>query len=235
MSFLQLLSLNHEYIDGENMVRVLDNISCEFEKGSIHVVLGPSGCGKTTLLNIIAGLIKPVSGEVILNNNPIVKPIPEIGVVFQDLRLFPWLKVKDNVAFGLRMKNDNNIESIVDKYLELVGLTEYKDFYPADLSGGMKQRLAIIRSLVLEPHLLLLDEPFGSLDLKTRKSMQELITKLHRELKTTIIFVTHDIDEAVVLGDFIYIFSGYKGKIDKILRTSNNKIALKNEIINSLD
>lgn len=217
MTFLTISNLSHEYGRNGNSYQILQNVNCRFDKGKIHIILGPSGCGKTTLLNIIAGLIKPIEGEVLLEGSLITSPTSKIGVVFQDLRLFPWLKTKDNVAFGLKIKKESNIEKKVNKYLKLVGLAKYQEYYPFELSGGMKQRLTIARSLVLEPKILLLDEPFGSLDVKTRRKMQDFLLKLHQKLSTTILFVTHDVDEAVRLGDKIYIMSGTPAKIVKVI------------------
>lgn len=208
MAFLKIDNLSKEYKKNGGSIKVLNEVSCEFTENKVHVILGPSGCGKTTLLNIIAGIVQPTSGKVWLEGG--------VGVVFQDLRLFPWLKTKDNVAFGLKLKQLDNINQKADKYLEAVGLSGFGDHYPMELSGGMQQRLAIARSLILEPKVLLLDEPFGSLDPKTRKQMQELILNLQKSFKTTIIFVTHDTEEAISLGDSIYVLSGTSGKIKKV-------------------
>jgi NitT/TauT family transport system ATP-binding protein len=216
MTLLKIQNLNKEYRKNQRVVKVLDHINCEFEKNKIHVIQGPSGCGKTTLLNIIAGLIKPTNGRVLFEDKTITAPNSKIGIVFQDLRLFPWLKVKDNIAFGLKIRKSKDIELKVNKYLKLVGLSEYKEYYPIELSGGMKQRLAIARSLILKPQLLLMDEPFGDLDLKTRKQMQKLVLRIQKSFKTTIIFITHDLDEAIYLGDRIYVLSGIPGKIKNI-------------------
>lgn len=224
MTLLKILNLNKEYKKNNNIIRVIEQINCEFERNKIHVILGPSGCGKTTLLNIIAGLIKPTNGEVWFEDKVLIAPNPKIGVVFQDLRLFPWLKTKDNIAFGLEIKKSIDIEIKVNKYLELVGLSKYREYYPSELSGGMKQRLAIARSLILEPELLLLDEPFGDLDPKTREQMQKLVLRIRDLFKTTIIFITHDIDEAIYLGDRIYILSGAPGKIKNIYNNNGKSV-----------
>lgn len=215
MVILHLKNISKKFKNDKNSFVALNKVNCAFEENKIHVILGPSGCGKTTLLNIIAGLVKPTQGEVYFKDKIITGPNPDIGNVFQDLRLFPWLKTGDNVAFGLALKNITNIEKKVAKYLDAVGLSKFREYYPAKLSGGMKQRLAIARSLVLEPEVLLLDEPFGDLDPKTRRKMQDLILKLQKKFKTTIIFVTHDIDEAVRLGDKVYFMSGLPGAIVK--------------------
>lgn len=234
MPFLKIINLYKEYKKDNDSNAVLENINCVFEKDKIHVIIGPSGCGKTTLLNMIAGLVKPTRGEIWLENKKIAAPITDIGVVFQDLRLFPWLKTKDNIAYGLKIRNSINITEKVNKYLEVVDLFKYAEYYPSELSGGMKQRLAIARSLILEPQLLLLDEPFGALDPKTRKQMQQLIKKLHNLFKTTIIFITHDIDEAIELGDKIYILSGTPGRIKKIYDNDSKSGILKRVILKAL-
>jgi NitT/TauT family transport system ATP-binding protein len=230
---LKIQNISKEYRKNNKTVKVLNHINCEFEKNKIHVIQGPSGCGKTTLLNIITGLIKPTRGSVLFEDKALTAPNPKIGIVFQDLRLFPWLKVKDNIAFGLKIRKSKNIELKVNKYLKLVGLSKYKEYYPAELSGGMKQRLAIARSLILKPELLLMDEPFGDLDLKTRKQMQKLVLRIQKRFKTTIIFITHDIDEAIFLGDRIYILSGIPGKIKNIYN-NNDKSAKESKLIKNL-
>ncbi len=194
---------------------VLDKIDFKVEKGSLGVILGPSGCGKTTLFNIIAGLLPATNGEVYLEKTKISSPNPKIGVVFQEPRLFPWLKVRDNIAFGLRLKQIDDLEKHIAKYIELVGLSGFENFYPHEISGGMKQRVAIARTLAIKPDIILMDEPFGALDPKTRSAMQELILKIHQELNTTILFITHNIKEAVFLADKIYIFSALPAKIIK--------------------
>jgi len=239
MNFLRITNLSKDYRKNGQTARILAKINCDFEKGKIHVVLGPSGCGKTTFLCLIAGLVKPTTGEIRLDKKIITSPASgDIGVVFQDLRLFPWLKTTENIAFGLRMRGIPEIEKTTRQYLKMVGLAPFGQYYPFELSGGMKQRLALARGLVLKPQILLLDEPFGSLDPKTRKRMQKLLLRIHKMLKTTIIFVTHDTDEAITLGDRIYILSGVPGKIKKIFENKTRQFPdtvhkLKSKIVES--
>jgi len=219
---LKLSHVTKIYTTAEGKLTVLNDLTCDFTQDKIHVVLGPSGAGKTTLLTIIAGLVKPTSGKVFLDDKELTDVSTEIGVIFQDLRLFPWLKVKDNVAFGLNLNKSSDIKSKVDKVLSAVGLQDFAEYYPTKLSGGMKQRLALARSLVLEPKILLMDEPFGSLDVITRHKLHDLLLEIRRSLHTTVLFVTHDIEEAVVLGDVIYILSGVSGKLTKVYDRATN-------------
>ena len=222
MSWLKLSHVTKIYTASEGKLTVLNDLTCDFTQDKIHVVLGPSGAGKTTLLTIIAGLVKPASGKVFLDDKGLTDVSTEIGVIFQDLRLFPWLKVKDNVAFGLNLNKSPNVKSKVDNMLTAVGLQDFAEYYPMKLSGGMKQRLALARSLVLEPKILLMDEPFGSLDVITRHKLHDLLLEIRRSLHTTILFVTHDIEEAVVLADVIYILSGVSGQLTKVYERNSD-------------
>jgi len=219
---LKLSHVTKIYTTPEGKLTVLNDLTCDFTQDKIHVVLGYSGVGKTTLLTIIAGLVKPTSGKVFLDDKELTGVSTEIGVIFQDLRLFPWLKVMDNVAFGLRLKKSPDIKTKVDKILTAVGLQDFADYYPMKLSGGMKQRLALARSLVLEPKILLMDEPFGSLDVITRHKSHDLLLEIRRFSHTTVLFVTHDIEEAVVLGDAIYILSGVSGQLTKVYERNSD-------------
>lgn len=190
---------------------ILKNIDLNLQGGEFFILLGPSGCGKSTLLNIIAGFIEKTEGEVLINDKGVVKPGRERAVVFQhpDASLFPWLNVKENVEFGLRMKKvaKEERESISDKYIKLVGLSGHEKKFPSELSGGMKQRVQIARVLANNPEILLMDEPFGALDAQTRRIMQKELVRIWLETKKTIIFVTHDIQEALILGQKIGIMS----------------------------
>ncbi len=178
-------------------------------------ILGPSGSGKSTILGLIAGFIKPNSGLVLFNSKPIQRPNSSRTLVFQDYALFPWLNILDNVAFGLTTKNHSSKKSreVSLDYLNLVGLSAYKDYSVSQLSGGMKQRVAIARALAVEPEVLLLDEPFGALDQHTRESMQVEILRLWSKAKRTVLFVTHSVDEALKLGDRILVVGGKPGTI----------------------
>ena len=189
----------------------LERLSMEVRANEILCLLGPSGCGKSTVLNLIAGFESPTSGEVHLDGKPIEKPGPDRGVIFQEHALFPWLNVSQNVAFGRKVRggveNGSRYGDLVRKYVELMGLNSFERHYPSQLSGGMKQRVAIARVLVNEPEVMLMDEPFAALDAQTRIAMQMLLLKVWERLRTTILFITHDIDEAVFLGDRIYVMT----------------------------
>jgi len=206
---LQVKDISKTYSEKTNCIEVLSKISIDVYENQFICFLGPSGCGKTTLLRIIAGLLKPTEGEVLLDGTKITEPTIKCGLVPQAYTLFPWLTVRKNISFGLKLKEvgRNKIESVVDEYLKLIGLEEYQDYYPKELSGGMQQRVAIARTLANEPEILLMDEPFGALDSQTRSLMQEFILKIWEGKKKTVIFVTHDIDEAIFLSDKIYSLS----------------------------
>ena len=170
------------------------------------VLLGPSGCGKSSLLRMIAGLVQPTSGEILMDGKQVVAPGPDRGMVFQQYTTFPWLTVEQNVSFGLNLRGSaDEQQALISETLDLVGLSDSRKKYPRELSGGMKQRVAIARTLVNQPDVLLMDEPFGALDPETRFRMQKLMLDIEKRLKTTIIFVTHDVREAVYLADTIYI------------------------------
>ena len=200
----------------------IEDVSLDINEGEFIVFVGPSGCGKTTLLRLIAGLEKPTKGSVFFDNIEIKSPSPERGVVFQDFALFPWLTIFENIAFGLRIKklSEEVIIQIVQRYLKLIGLNQFKNKYPHVLSGGMQQRVAIARTLANNPKILLLDEPFGSLDVQTRSQMQEFLAKLWDEEKKTTIMVTHDIDEAIYLADRVVILSTKPGTIKEIINVN---------------
>jgi len=199
---------------------VLDKISFEAKSGDLICILGKSGCGKSTLLKIIAGFLSPSSGKVVLNEKPVITPGPDRCVIFQEDVLFPWLTVQENIAFGLKgKKQDKNVRAEeVARFLALVGLSEFKDYLPRELSGGMKQRVALARVLILQPQVLLMDEPFASLDAQSREEMQNLLLSLWRKLSHTILFVTHDVNEAVVLADRILLMDKNPGRIREEVR-----------------
>jgi len=205
-------------------IDALQNINFEIEDafspegrdiGEFRVLLGPSGCGKSTLLRLIAGLDHPDCGEVLVNDQPVHKPGKERGMVFQKYTSFPWLTVADNIAYGLKI-NDVPAEKrkeIVAQLIKDVGLSGFENSYPETLSGGMQQRVAIARSYVLDPDVLLMDEPFGALDAQTRSEMQQLLLKVWDETASTILFVTHDVEEAIFLADRIFVMSAHPGTI----------------------
>jgi len=195
----------------------LREINFEIWEGEILCLLGPSGCGKTTVLNIIAGFQKPSRGEVLVNGRRIDKPGPDRGVIFQEHGLFPWRTALQNILFGSEMMGRERQESLAlaDRYINLIGLNGFQNHYPHQLSGGMQQRVAIARILVNQPDILLMDEPFGKLDAQTRATMQILLLGVWEKLCPTILFITHDIDEAIFLGDRILVMSYRPGKIIK--------------------
>ena len=197
----------------------LKDINLEVKESEFVVMVGPSGCGKSTLINIIGGLEEATEGEVLIEGKPVTAPGADRGMVFQGYSLFPWLTVQNNVEFGLKMKKvaKPERERIAKEYIQLVGLSGFENALPKQLSGGMKQRVAIARTLANSPEILLMDEPFGALDAQTRMVMQELLAKISRETKNTILFITHDIDEAILLADRIYVMSRRPGTIREIL------------------
>lgn len=217
MSKLIIDSLTKVFGDGEKSVTALEDVSLEVSEGEFCVVVGPSGCGKSTLLNVVAGLEQQSSGSASLSGTPITGPGADRGMVFQTYTLFPWLTVRKNVEFGLRIKGVSVAEraDIAQKYLELVGLAEFENALPKELSGGMKQRTAIARVLANSPDMLLMDEPFGALDAQTRLQLQDLLLNVWRKEQTTVLFITHDIDEAILLADTIHIMSRRPGRIIK--------------------
>jgi ABC-type nitrate/sulfonate/bicarbonate transport system ATPase subunit len=184
-------------------------------RGEFRVFLGPSGCGKSTILNIVAGLFKPTTGEALLRGAPIPGPGPDRGMVFQSYSSYPWLTVLDNVAFGLKLRGVAKVEreDVAREWIGKVGLGGNERKYPRQLSGGMRQRVAIARTLAVHPQIILMDEPFGALDVQTRLGMQNLINELWEQIEGTILFVTHDINEAVYLADKIHILSAGPGTI----------------------
>ncbi|MEM2934021.1 MAG: ABC transporter ATP-binding protein [Methanocellales archaeon] len=197
----------------------LENISFTVPDKAFICILGPSGCGKTTLLRLSAGLDKPTSGEILLDGKKIEGPSPERGVVFQEYALFPWRTVRKNIEFGLEVKGlaKEERKRIVDKYLEIVQLAKFANAYPHELSGGMKQRVAIARALANEPKILLMDEPFGALDAQTRNQLQEELLAIWEKEKETVLFITHNVDEAVFLAEKIVLLTASPGRIKEIL------------------
>lgn len=212
------LSKNFD-VDG-NKVNILNDVNLNIREGEFVAIVGHSGCGKSTLLKIIAGLLDYDSGKVTLGNKVVTKPDVDRGMVFQEHRLFPWLTIKDNVGIGLDKIENKEKEAIILKHLKLVKLEGFKNVYPHQLSGGMSQRAAIARALVTSPKVLLLDEPFGALDALTKIMLQEEILKIWEKEKTTMIMVTHDIEEAVYLADRIVVMSERPGKIREIIEVN---------------
>ena len=226
---------------------VLENINVHIDDGELVCLLGPSGCGKTSLFRLIAGLDNPTSGEIVANGEVVKNPSGDRAVIFQQYSLFPWLTVLQNVTFGLEMTNKGNkAENIAaaERYLTSVGLIDFKDSYPHELSGGMKQRVAIIRSLLNHSPILLMDEPFSALDMQNRHKLQEQLIGVWKRFENTIVFVTHDVDEAVFLADKIVIMDRNPGRIAEIIevdierprkRESKEFIKLQESIVDKLD
>jgi NitT/TauT family transport system ATP-binding protein len=202
------------------VVQALDNVTVEIEDGHFACIVGASGCGKSTLLNIMAGLIRPSSGTIAVGDHAVTGPGADRGMVFQSYTLFPWLRVRENIEFGPSLKGTNKAERrrTADALLEEVGLSEFARAYPSELSGGMKQRVAIARALANDPEVLLMDEPFGALDALTRASAQRFLTQVWEQHRRTIAFVTHDIDEAIYLGDTVYVMSPRPGRVKEVVR-----------------
>ncbi len=200
---------------GKPPVLALDDVSLEVPTDTFSVIVGPSGCGKSTLLRLVAGLEHPTSGEMMLDDSPILGPSADRGMVFQSYTLFPWLTVRENVMFGPKLKNlpRSECEGIADDLIEAVGLKGFEKSYPRELSGGMRQRVALSRALANDPRILLMDEPFGALDSLTRQIMQELLLTVWQNRRKTILFITHDIDEAIFLGDVVHVMSPRPGQI----------------------
>jgi NitT/TauT family transport system ATP-binding protein len=200
---------------GRQTVRAIDHVSLEVADEEFVCLVGASGCGKSTLLNIVAGLELPTSGTVEIDDEPVVGPGPDRGMVFQSYSLYPWRTVAENVAFGLEclhLRKASRRER-VNELLGIVGLTKFADHTPDQLSGGMRQRVAIARALAPEPDILLLDEPFGALDAQTRRAMQDFLTTVWRRTQSTVLFVTHDIPEAICLGTRVVVLASHPGRV----------------------
>jgi len=213
---LTIEGLDKQFSTGKGTVHALHDIDLTIKEGEFVTVIGPSGCGKSTLLRIIAGLDRAYSGFVRLNGEPIKGPGIEKGFVFQEHRLFPWLTVEKNIASDLSLR-DKEVRDNVDDLIKLVKLEGFEKSYPRELSGGMAQRVSIARALMRNPKVLLLDEPFGALDAFTRSHMQEVLLDIWRTNKTTMIFVTHDIDEAIFLANRVVILKPRPGEISSIV------------------
>lgn len=217
-AIIKVEHLNKQFLVDKKPMDVLRDINLEIEKGEFITIVGHSGCGKSTLLKIICGLVDYEDGVVERNGHAVVGPGPKCGMVFQDHRLLPWLKIKDNVGFGLKHLSKEEREKNVKYHLDLVGLSGFENSYPSQLSGGMAQRAAIARGLANNPTILLLDEPFGALDALTRIQMQKEILRIRDEEKTTMVMVTHDVDEAIYLGDRVVVMSARPGEIKEIIK-----------------
>lgn len=205
------------YTSGKKSTTAIEDVSIDIQDNDFVCIVGPSGCGKSTLLRMLAGLDFPSSGNIIVNDYKVEGPGPDRGMVFQAYTLFPWMTVEDNIKFGLKLKKmpKDEQQEIANRYLEIIGLTKFAKAYPKELSGGMKQRVAIARALANQPEVLLMDEPFGALDPHTKSMMQLLLREIWEKEHPTVVFITHDIDEAVFLANKIYVMSARPGKIIK--------------------
>jgi NitT/TauT family transport system ATP-binding protein len=219
MGKLEIHNLNQSFPrDDGSRLEVLENISFEVKDKEFVCILGSSGCGKTTLLRMIAGLDTAESGSIVLDGEEIRGTSPKVGMVFQEYSLFPWRTVIDNIAFGLEMQGMVKDERyrVAERYLDLVSLAQFRDSFPSELSGGMRQRVAVARALALDPVLLLMDEPFGALDAQTRNMLQQELLEIWEKTKKTVIFITHSVDEAVFLSDRIIVLTPRPGRICRI-------------------
>ena len=212
---LEVCHLDKKFNQQGKPLLVLQDINLQLYKSEFVCTVGASGCGKSTLLNIVAGLETPSDGEVRVDGEVVLGPGPDRGMVFQSYTLYPWLNVVDNIGFGLRLRNLPKAEQKerINYFLEVVGLTQFAKAYPKQLSGGMKQRVAIARALANEPEVLLMDEPFGALDAQTKEQMQLFLLDLWTRTKTTILMITHDVEEAVFISQRIYVMSSHPGQI----------------------
>ena len=220
-TFLDISAVSKVFEVNNEKVEALREASLQIDKGEFVCLIGASGCGKSTLLRIIAGFETPTAGAVKVLGAAITGPGSDRGMVFQDYALFPWMTVRQNIAFGPKQKKHQDVKGITEKYLEMVGLTKFADRFPYQLSGGMKQRVAIARVLANEANILLMDEPFGALDALTREQLQDELLEIWARTQVTIIFVTHSVEEATLLADRVVVMTAGPGRIE-----SDNRVRL---------
>lgn len=247
MSKLELKNVSKvfEKIEEDEKTHALKNINLSIDNNEFVSIVGPSGCGKSTMLRLISGLIRPSQGKILLDNEEIEQPSSRKGMVFQKPTLFPWLTVGENVGFSGSLKNEEKIdEKEIDSMLKKVGLSEFKNSFPKQLSGGMAQRVSLIRTMIARPEVFLLDEPLGSLDAFTRMNMQDEILNLWQEIKNLMIMVTHDVEEAVYMSSKVIIMEPRPGRVKEIVdieldyprdRTSDKFINYRNKILKTLN
>jgi len=210
-----------EFQTANGPLRVVDDVSYQIRDREFVSVIGPSGCGKTTMMNIAAGFVKPTSGEVLLDGKPVAGPGPDRGVIFQEYGVFPWLTVRENIAFGLKLRanraSHTEREEVCERYMRLMGLADFADAWPKTLSGGMRQRLAIARAYAVKPEFLLMDEPFGALDAQTRSAMQDLLLEVLQAEGKTVMLITHSVEEAVYLSSRIVVMTARPTRIRELI------------------
>ena len=236
-NIINIKNVTKKFFKNNEEVKILNEVNLDIRKGEFVTIVGKSGCGKSTLLKLISGMIPLTSGEILINKKAVNGISKDCSMIFQEARLFPWLKIKDNVALGLKNKSVSEKNKIVSEYLELVGLKGVENSYPDQLSGGMAQRASIARGLALNSEIMLFDEPFSALDAMTKVQLQEELLKIQKEKSKTIILVTHDIEESVYLGDRVVVMADgivrdiipidIEGKKD---RTNTEFLSYKNKI-----
>ena len=241
---LENVSKSFAKIETDEVTHALTSVTTSMESGEFISMVGPSGCGKSTMLRLVAGLIKPTTGKLTVNGEEIGEPGPDRGMMFQKATLFPWLTVYDNIAFSLRMQGKlKGNEDKVEKMIEIIGLQNFRQDYPGQLSGGMAQRVALVRCLINEPEILLLDEPLGALDAFTRMNMQDEILKIWQEKQQLAIMVTHDVDEAIYMGTRVLVMDAHPGRVIADItidlpfprdRSSREFVEYRNDILNKL-
>ena len=241
---LKDVSKSFAKVETDEVTHALTKVSTTMESGEFISLVGPSGCGKSTMLRLVAGLIQPTTGTLTVNGKPIGDPGPDRGMMFQKATLFPWLTVYDNIAFSLRMQGKlKGNEEKVENMIKIIGLENFRDDYPGQLSGGMAQRVALVRSLINEPPILLLDEPLGALDAFTRMNMQDEILKIWQEKQQLAIMVTHDVDEAIYMGTRVLVMDAHPGRVIADIkieqpfprdRSSREFVEYRNDILNKL-
>ena len=241
---LEGVSKSFAKVENDDVTHALSSVSTTMESGEFISLVGPSGCGKSTILRLVAGLIHPTTGTVTVDGKEVEGPAPDRGMVFQKPTLFPWLTVEKNIAFSLKMQGKlKGNEDRVEEMIKIIGLEDFRDDYPGQLSGGMAQRVALVRSLINEPDILLLDEPLGALDAFTRMNMQDEILKIWRKRKQLAIMVTHDVDEAIYMGTRVLVMDANPGRIVADIkieedfprdRSSAAFVAYRNDILNKL-
>ena len=210
-----------EFDTAAGPMRVIEDVSFEVSNGEFVSIIGPSGCGKTTLMNIVGGFVQPTAGRVLLDGRPVAAPGPDRGVIFQEYGVFPWLTVRQNIEFGLKLEANRKPAAertaIANRYMGLMGLTDFADHFPKHLSGGMRQRLAIARAYAVKPQFLLMDEPFGALDAQTRSAMQDLLLHVLESEGKTVLLITHSVDEAIYLSSRIVVVTARPARVRKII------------------